>query len=121
MVPKSKFWLVIKSSCSFISSFYCTLVWIHSSTTTTTHLVMVGVLVEYLLLGLAKEVLEVLDERRVLLVVRLLEVHLQLDHVVQVRHADGAQEPLPHFHATRSHSGECSTVPFRILILVSAF
>ena len=38
---------------------------------------MVVVLVEYLLLGLAEEVLEVLDEGGVLLVVRLFEVHLQ--------------------------------------------
>ena len=54
------------------------------------------VLVEDLLLGLAEEVLEALDERRVLLVVLLLEVDLQLDDVVQVGHADGAEEALPH-------------------------
>ena len=45
------------------------------------HLVVV-VLVEYLLLGLAEEVLEVLDEGGVLLVVRLLEVHLQQDNLI---------------------------------------
>ena len=47
------------------------------------HLVVV-VLVEYLLLGLAEEVLEVLDEGGVLLVVRLLEVHLQQDNLILV-------------------------------------
>ena len=45
------------------------------------HLLVV-VLVEYLLLGLAEEVLEVLDEGGVLLVVRLLEVHLQQDNLI---------------------------------------
>ena len=81
-----------------------------------------AVLVEDLLLGLAEEVLEALDERRVLLVVLLLEVHLQLDDVVQVGHADGAEEALPHLarHCsgtlalTHSQSKGASMYDFRI-------
>ena len=56
-----------------------------------------AVLVEDLLLGLSEEVLQALDEGRVLLVVLLLEVHLQLVHVEQVGHADESEGSVPHF------------------------
>ena len=68
-------------------------------------------LIQDLLLGLAKEILEILDEHWILLGVFLLKVHLQLDHITEICHTDRAEKAFAYLaHSYYSLSCQCTLV-----------